>query len=435
MTRDDRKVAFLLGGFGFLALAGLGHHTWGTVDAIERLAVTRSVLTSGSVITPEFGPVKYGPLQSVLMLPTYALGYGIGALTKAGDPDRVGYRVTAFLFTPLLVSFLLALWYGSARRWGFTPPIAAAGAWTLLWCTLVMPYSRLMFSDLLSATMLFAGATCLLVPAEESPRSAGFFYLGAAALNYAIFLPLLFVAAVAAPFREWRRSRPSLARRTAVVASSSLALTIACWVTYNLARYGIATQFGYMGEGFSTPVLRGLYGLLASPGRGLIYYSLPTAVALVFSIRSVSEGRSPHRSRVALTLAAFLSYLVLYAHWGSFEGGWCWGPRFLLPFVPLLHLALLPMVSRRRLLFAAVSFAGFLVNAWEYSTEWQAYEKATFGDGRIDYVRSIFELQSVSALHGFAGSATVGRFLQFLGVAALTSWLLVAAGRRAARTS
>jgi len=213
MTRSDRRVAVALGCLCFVAVSALGHHTWGSIDSIQRLAVTRSLLTTGSVITPEFGPVKYGPLQPVLMLPSYALGYGAAAVIGLDDPHRAGYRVTAFLFTPALVSVLVGFWYGFARRWGHRPAAAAIGAWTLLWCTLVLPYSRLLFSDVLSATMIFAGVACLLVPPGETPRRKGFLFLGAAALNYIVFLPILMFSAAAVPIRPnasaaWRRSSP-----------------------------------------------------------------------------------------------------------------------------------------------------------------------------------------------------------------------------------
>jgi hypothetical protein len=419
-------VAVALGCLCFVAVSALGHHTWGSIDSIQRLAVTRSLLTTGSVITPEFGPVKYGPLQPVLMLPSYALGYGAAAVIGLDDPHRAGYRVTAFLFTPALVSVLVGFWYGFARRWGHRPAAAAIGAWTLLWCTLVLPYSRLLFSDVLSATMIFAGVACLLVPPGETPRRKGFLFLGAAALNYIVFLPILMFSAAAVPIREWRGGRTGSAKRSAIAGTSTLLATVGCWIAYDIARYGSPTRPGYAGEGFTTPVLHGLYGLIASPGRGLIWYSLPTAMAVILCARNAVRARTASDSRDALVFAGFLAYLVLYAKWCSFEGGWCWGPRFLLPFVPLLHLSLLPLLARARAMFVAGGLAGFLVNAWEYSTEWQAWEKATFGDGAIDYSRSVFDVRYVPALHGFAGTTSAGRFLQFLGVAALTSCALVA---------
>jgi hypothetical protein len=217
-----------------------------------------------------------------------------------------------------------------------------------------------------------------------------------------------------------------------VAAALTLFATGACWIAWDVARYGSPFQPGYAGEGFTTPVLKGLYGLLASPGRGLIWYSAPTAVAATLCATAVRKARAAG-FRDAVVLAGFIAYLLLYASWGSFEGGWCWGPRFLLPFVPLLHVSLLPLLARARALFVVTGLCGFFVNAWEYSTEWQKWEKATFGDGAIDYSKSVFDVHFVSALHGFAGKASVALFLQFLGVAALTSGLLFVAVRRRGR--
>ncbi len=423
-ARSDRAIAIRLAALTFIALSALGHHTWGTVDAIQRLALTRSLLTAASVRTPEFGPIKYGPLQSLLMLPTYAAGFAAGTL-GAGDPHRLGYRVTAFLFSPLLTSALVACWFLLARRRGATVQVAGAGAWTLLWSTLLLPYSRLLFSEPLTALLLTAAFLAYLpAPNATAPRPGGFAFLGAAGLNYAIFLPLLGLATVALP---WRAARVSgrAARRLLFSGVSASAVTLLSWALYNEARYGSVTAFGYTGETFSTPLLRGLYGLLLSPGRGLVYYSLPSAIALAFL--TYDFVRAPRSSAPAdrAVLGVFTSYLVLYSFWGSFEGGWCWGPRFLLPFLPLLHLALLRSpVSPRRFpsrLLALSLCVGFLVNAWEYSSEWQAYEKATFGDGTISYLQSVFDLHFVSALHGFAGWTTVTRLLQFVFVAGVTS--------------
>ena len=103
----------------------------------------------------------------------------------------------------------------------------------------------------------------------------------------------------------------------------------------------------------------------------------------------------------------------------------------MIPFVPLLHLALLPSLNspppprgpRQRRLVVASIVSGLLVNAWEYSTEWQAWEKSTFGAGGIDYGKSVFDVRFVTALHGFAGWTTFSRSLQFFAVAGATTWL------------
>src|SRR5450631_988833 len=100
MERRDRSD-WLLALIVFLSLGALGHHKFGTIDAIQRLAVTRAIFHQHSVVTPEFGAVKYGLLQPVLMLPPYALGFLTGKLLSPSGtaPQQVGYRFVAFLFT------------------------------------------------------------------------------------------------------------------------------------------------------------------------------------------------------------------------------------------------------------------------------------------------------------------------------------------------
>ena len=46
---------------------------------------------------------------------------------------------------------------------------------------------------------------------------------------------------------------------------------------------------------------------------------------------------SGHRYLFTTSIISFACYLMVYAKWSSWHGGWGWGPRFLLPFVPLLH--------------------------------------------------------------------------------------------------
>ena len=128
---------------------------------------------------------------------------------------------------------------------------------------------------------------------------------------------------------------------------------------------------------------------------------------------------------------AFTGYLVLYATWDSFEGGWCWGPRFLLPFVPVLHLAIPFLASdtrraRRPLLIAlALLFVlGFTVNAAEDLGTWKDWEKATFGSGAVDYRRSVFEPRYAALLHSVEPARLARRLPLFLAIAGATAYAL-----------
>lgn len=306
----------------FATLSLLGQHTWGTVDAIQRFAVTRSLVERGSAVTPEFGPVKYAPLQSVLMIPTYLLGKGLGVLAGS-DPRQVGYRVTAFLFTPLLVTLLCVIFRRAAVRAGASKGAALFGVFTLLFTTLLLPYSRLLFTEPLNALLvLVAASSALLV------------------LNGALFAPLA------------------------------------------IAQIAFGAEI----------VRRGRLGPLA-----------PVA---------------------AFYAAAFAGYLVFYAAWDSFEGGWCWGPRFLLPFVAVLHLAIPVLATGAsgwsragRLTFALPFAVGFAVNAAEDLGTWKDWEKATFGSGAVDYRRSVFEPRYAALPHSVEAGRAAARLPLFLAIA------------------
>jgi hypothetical protein len=77
-----------------------------------------------------------------------------------------------------------------------------------------------------------------------------------------------------------------------------------------------------------------LYGLLFSAGRSIFLYAPPLLAAAAAWPRFLK--RFPLMGWVSLVSAGAI--LVLYSKWVAWEGGWCWGPRFLLPAVPFLLL-------------------------------------------------------------------------------------------------
>jgi len=434
-VREDRPGTgdAALAAVVFAALSLLGQHTWGTVDAIQRFAVTRAIVERGSVVTEEFGAVKYAPLQSVLMIPTYVLGEGLGLLAGA-DPRQVGYRTTAFLFTPLVVTLLCVAFRRAALRSGFSNGAALFGVGTLLFATLLLPYSRLLFTEPLNALLVLLMASALLDENRGVPSSAP--RLGAASgllfLNGATFGPLAFAAVVFGALLAARRAGTRAAGRAFLWGGACLAAALAVFLLWNVARYGGALRFGYDGEGFGTPLRTGLAGLLVSIGRGIVLYSPPTLLALCALPVLRRRGRlGPLAPVLAFFAAAFLAYLLLYAAWDSFEGGWCWGPRFLLPFVPVLHLAIPPLAAEaarggraRRFAFALPFLLGFAVNAAEDLGTWKDWEKATFGSGEVAYRRSVFEPRYAVLLHSVEPARLARRLPIFLAVAGAAAFSL-----------
>jgi hypothetical protein len=107
---------------------------------------------------------------------------------------------------------------------------------------------------------------------------------------------------------------------------------------YDTARYGHLADTGYHAEDlpFHAPLGRGLEGLLVSSGKGLLWYCPLIVVALALWPLLLRR----RRAEGLLVLGVVLPTLLVVATYPIWWGGICWGPRYL---VPLLPLALLPL--------------------------------------------------------------------------------------------
>lgn len=94
------------------------------------------------------------------------------------------------------------------------------------------------------------------------------------------------------------------------------------------AEHGFHTVLPYSGQpGFSYPLFFGLLSIVASFGKGLVFYIPGSLLFFVASIRKSLGGSALDRS----LLAAFVVLTIaLYAKWWAWYGGGFWGPRFFL---------------------------------------------------------------------------------------------------------
>jgi hypothetical protein len=123
---------------------------------------------------------------------------------------------------------------------------------------------------------------------------------------------------------------------TPVVLAGSLLLV------YNYGRFGNPFSTGYHfaeGEGFSTPIYQGFYGLVFSPYRGLFWF---TPLFLVSVVAYVPFLRR-HRAEGILIGLMSLTLVALYSMWWMWWAGFAWGPRFLVPMTPFWVLVLAPV--------------------------------------------------------------------------------------------
>jgi hypothetical protein len=99
---------------------------------------------------------------------------------------------------------------------------------------------------------------------------------------------------------------------------------------YNIYRFGDWMDYGYMSLRWDTPILVGLYSQLLSSGKGLFIYAPILLIGILGWPRFFR-----HKLWSILILVLVVFWLVPHSLYSNWEGGGGWGPRLLLPIVPL----------------------------------------------------------------------------------------------------
>ena len=274
------------------------------------------------------------------------MGYYYGVLTDV-PPDKLffwGNWICNLLYLPAIMSALLVVFFKTLKEMKVDDDTNIVSTFTLFWCTFLLPYSKGMFSDPLNALLILTSFYYFLKAQSGNYLACqrkNFFFLGLLILNNFVFLLYSGLMLAYVFWGSWvRRKNTQEAWRAAWEGLLILSAGVVLFLGYNYLRFGEWFNFGYPGEGFTSNFMVGLYGLIFSFGHGLIIYAPITVLCVVYFMFRYEEMESEHRYLFATSMISFVCYLGVYAKWSSWHGGWCWGPRFLLPFVPLIHLML-----------------------------------------------------------------------------------------------
>ena len=336
-----------------------------SLDGIAMYRTAHQLVVAGQVAVPPSPEApagrdgrhyaKYGLGQSLVELPLVLLGHTLATLTNQPD-DRLTQFWASLTNTFVSVGIVL-VWWRFARDLGYARPVATAGALTLASASLLWPYARTDFSAPLLALALLLTAWCLYrwhfalqrswVWALAAGAGGGFAFVTKPAA--AILFPAF---ALYAFWLLWSSGRSPAARgqgRSRVTGSWSLATSLGPLVVaggfvlvFNYYRFGSALELGYGDEpvvGFTKPLLTGVALLLASSGKGLLWFC-PAVVAGLWGWRSFART---HPTQAALAALLFACQLAFFGRWWAWHGDWSWGPRYLVAIVPFLMWGWLPL--------------------------------------------------------------------------------------------
>lgn len=274
--------------------------------------------------------------------------YLMGRLIAPDPPDM--YAVSApKLFVSMLpqvaTAVTCALLYVFARYIGGQETAAFGVALLYGLATLAWPYAGVYFSQPLIGLCLLLAVMLLLKfpPHHHRAQLAAGLALGWACLTRLDTLPLALLVLIYAAYQLWRgRSRARQWVLALFLLSAPIFLSLVVYMGLAGLRTGNLGQFGYANEGWTTPFFTGLYGLLLSPGRGLLFYSPLTVWAVVGWWGLWRRG---WRAEMVLIASLVVAQIALYASWWAWEGGVVWGPRFLVSTHALLMVGLLPWLD------------------------------------------------------------------------------------------
>lgn len=285
---------------------------------------------------------KYGIGQSLLAIPFYVGGRIIGHMLSVHMSD-VATQLAGALFNACVLAVLAAMLTALALRLGFSRGWAAVLGLCVVLSTPLWPAAQTFFSEPVIALCLVVAVWAVMGPkAANQPLVAGVALAVATSvrLDSLIYYPILILALIfpQSPSGE----SDGLLRRLAVFAIP-LILVGAGIATYDMVRFGSPFQTGYgleLGgesrdftfERTVTLFAVGLWNQLFSPGKGVVWYA-PLLLLLPWGIRRHSDRTVWILSGLCAT--CWVAHANLLIRW---LGGWAWGPRFLLPILPLAML-------------------------------------------------------------------------------------------------
>jgi len=330
-------------------LSGLDGQTY---YQVARSVVDQNRLDVGSGFntTPGVGGHQYA--KSNVGLPLFAaVFYLLSAPVTRLAPAHSFFIQTAVVggSMTLITAAIVVAVYRLARTLGSRPSSALIVGIGAVAGTYVLPYSKEFFPEPLSALGLLIAIERALADRPVA-AGAGVAIAIVARAQSLLCLPVLMFVIV-------RRCGVKGGVRAAGPVGVSLLLTAA----YNVARFGNPLSFGYQDEGFTMPFLSGAHMLLLEPSKSLMLF-VPVAVLFPWALMRLWREDRPAFLLIGSTLAITFGVAAV---WHNPNGGWCWGPRLLLPGVPPAVAALGPWVDKpfKRYLAVGLLILGFAVSA------------------------------------------------------------------------
>jgi hypothetical protein len=330
-------------------LATMSGHLYAK-DEETLFLVTQQLVEKGTFALPSGGSVPvverggtdgrsfslYGPGQSLAQVPFF---WAASQVAEQVPPEFARYvqRLLTAPFNAFVTAATAALLTAYALLLGYARGPALGLGLLFGLTSLAWPHGRTLFSEPLTTLLLLAACYAL--------RRGGARWWALAGLCAGAMLAVKIQAALAGPVLAlyalllWQGRRPRWRQIAAEGAAALLAGLVPLLLLAAYQRYAFGNPFesSYGGADaslFRTDLAKGLYGLLLSPGKGILWYA-PTIALLVVGLPLFWR----RHWREALLCASMVAVHVLfYARLLYWHGDGAWGPRYMVFVLPFLYL-------------------------------------------------------------------------------------------------
>jgi hypothetical protein len=363
----------------------------------------------------------YLPGQAAAALPWDVAGHYLSANLRGIPPasrDMVNDFFTV-MSSATYAAIAGALAFAFFLSFGFERGTAFFAGALFTFATPLFAYSGWFYSEPLAVALLMGAVLALFGGGSKAEITSWRAAIAGLCLGALVWVRAPHVLVVGAFLLALVLSERKYRWYAAVLVSAIVGVAVVLLLWRNKNLFGNWLDFGYpkVAEGgrdqlaFALPI-RGLFAFLLSPGKSLFLFA--PAVFLAFA--GVRKLWSRDRGLAWLAILGPLVYLGFYSSYSMFEGGYSYGPRYLVPGIALLCLALgaaldgASTIFKRSAIF--VLAAGLAINCVGLATSFiqsmvGAYYDATYRY-QLDYSPITRQLQLLLHYATTPGPAPLG---------------------------
>jgi hypothetical protein len=332
-------------------------------------------------------PIEPVYTSRALLLPVISVPfYFLSTVLSVNPVSLIAFSVNSIIIAlTALVIFCFSLDLYGSRRLAFILGLIFTT------CTFILPYNTSLFPQPLQALCIVSGVFFLYKARHNRPSfmcvftrnidtahaKTAYFYCGLAGLFFGLSIfasptsGLFLPGFVICSFIFLRHNKKLI---LCFILTLGGLLILAGILNY--VRFGSISEFGY-GSQYGNLSLNkgwiGLVGLVLSPGKGILFYFPPIILLPLAILFSYRQNKGLSFITVYVLGVVWLYFGTIDINGGSrfWSGAFAWGPRYLIPTLPLIVIMLGGLIKyprkphTKRLINASListCVAGFIVN-------------------------------------------------------------------------